>query len=140
MWSNNLQAYLQNTELSVKNLVKGIRMKLKTNDDANWKAKVWIDTGQENGNKLRTYRLYKSNLIAEDYVKINMKQSHRRSIAKFRSGSLKKTKNKKTTTNVPLNNRICNLCTDNVIEDEVHFILCCDFCSDVRRPLLPKVQ
>ena len=35
MWSNNLQAYLQNTELSVKNLIKGIRTKLITIDDAN---------------------------------------------------------------------------------------------------------
>ena len=26
-----------------------------------------------------------------------------------------------------LNNRICNLCTDNVIEDEMHFLLCCIF-------------
>ena len=139
---NNLQIYLENTELSVRSLVKNIRQKLKTIDDENWKAKVWNDTGQENGNKLRTYRLYKSDLIAEDYVKSNMERSHRRIIAKFRSGSLplqietgryKKPK-------VPLNNRICNLCTDNVIEDEIHFLLCCDFYSDIRRPLLAKAQ
>ena len=72
----------------MKKLVKGIRTKLKVIDDANWKTKVWIDTGQENGNKLRTYRLYKSNLIAEDYVKINMERSYRRIIAKFRGRSL----------------------------------------------------
>ena len=40
---------------------------------------------------------------------------------------------------VPLNNHICNLCIDNVIEDKMHFILCCDFYSVVRRPLLDKV-
>ena len=57
MWSNDLQTYLQNMELSVKNLVKGIRTKLKAIDDANRKTKLWNDTGQENGNKLRTYRL-----------------------------------------------------------------------------------
>ena len=62
--------------------------KLKTIDDANWKAKVWNDTGQENGKKLGTYRLYKSYLIAEDYVKIDMERSHRRIIAEFRSRSL----------------------------------------------------
>ena len=33
---------------------------------------------------------------------------------------------------IALNNRICNLCTDNVIEDEMHFLLCCVFYSDVR--------
>ena len=28
---------------------------------------------------------------------------------------------------MPLNNRICNLCNDNVIEDEIHFLLCQGF-------------
>ena len=54
---NNLQTYLENTELSVRNLVKNIRQRLKTIDDENWKAKVLNDIGQENGNKLRTYIL-----------------------------------------------------------------------------------
>ena len=118
MSENNLETYLNDTDLSVKNLVKRIATELKSIDDQNWRDKVWNDTGQENGNKLRTYRLYKSNLMTDEYVKINLERSHRRILAKFRSGSLplqietgryKKPK-------VPLNNRICNLCTDNVIE------------------------
>ena len=142
MSENNLETYLKDTDLSVKNLVKRIATELKSIDDQNWRDKVWNDTGQENGNKLRTYRLYKSNLMTDEYVKINLERSHRRILAKFRSGSLplqietgryKKPK-------VPLNNRICNLCTDNVIEDEIHFLLCCDFYSDIRRPLLAKAQ
>ena len=65
-----------------------------------------------------------------------MERSHRRITAKIRSGSLplqietgryKKPK-------VPLNDRTCNLCTDNVSEDEIHFLLCCVFHSDIRRP------
>ena len=52
---------------------------------------------------------------------------------KLKRDNIKKTK-------VPLNNRICNLCNDNVIEDEIHFLLCCDFYSDIRRPLLAKAQ
>ena len=88
MWSNNLQTYLQNMEKAVKNLVKGIQTKLKVIDDANWKTKVWNETGQENGKKLQTYRLYKSYLKAEDYVEINMERSHCCIMAKFRSGSL----------------------------------------------------
>ena len=89
---------------------------------------MWNDTGQENGHKLRIYRLYKSNLIVEDYVKINMEQSDRRSIVKFRGGYLPlQIERFHIKTNVPLNNGICNLCTDNVVEDEMHFLLCCDF-------------
>ena len=41
---------------------------------------------------------------------------------------------------IALNNRIYNLCTDNVIEDEMHFLLCCVFYSDARKPLLAKAQ
>ena len=68
MWSNNLQTLIS----TVINLVKGIRTNFKPIGGVNWNAKVWNDTGQENGNKLRAYKLYKSSLIAEDYVKINM--------------------------------------------------------------------
>ena len=32
------------------------KTKLKTIDEANWKAKVWNDAGQENEKKLETYR------------------------------------------------------------------------------------
>ena len=117
-------------------------IKLKTINDEDWKAKVRNDTGQENGNKLRTYRLYKSNLIAEDYVKTKMERSHRHIIDKFMSGSLPfqietgRYKNQRCHLKV----RICNLSTDIVIEDEIHFLLCCDFCSDIRRPFLAKAQ
>ena len=52
---------------------------------------------------------------------------------KLKQVDIKKTK-------VPLDNRICNLCYDNAIEDEIHFFLCCDFYSDISRPLLAKAQ
>ena len=64
------------------------KKKLKITDVDNWKASLWNDRGQENGNKLRTYRLYKSNLLPEPHVKTNMDRTHRRSLANFRSGSL----------------------------------------------------
>ena len=88
------------------------------------------------------YRLYKTDLIAETYVKLNMERSHRRILAKFRSGSLplqvetgryKKPK-------VPLENRICKFCSDNTVEDEMHFLISCDFYSDLRRPLFDKAR
>ena len=34
----------------------------------------------------------------------------------------------------------CNLCNDNVIEDEIHFLLRCDFYPDIRRPSSAKAQ
>ena len=62
---------------------------------------------------------HKFNLIAEDYVKINIERCPHRIIAKCRRQEMGRYKNPK----VPINNRICNLCTDNVIEDEMPFLL-----------------
>ena len=38
-------------------------------------------------NKLRTYRMFKSDLRVEKYVTMKMKKSHRRALALFRSGT-----------------------------------------------------
>ena len=62
--------------------------KLKIIDIYVWKNKLWNDSGQGNGHKLRTYRLYKSDLNPESYAKINMDRTHCRILTKFRSGSL----------------------------------------------------
>ena len=67
-----------------------------------------------------------------------MERSHRRILAKFRSGSLplQIEIGRYAKPKVPLDNRICKLCKDNVVEDELYFLLCCDFYSDLRRPLM----
>ena len=41
---------------------------------------------------------------------------------------------------VPLLDRTCKLCSNNCIEDEMHFLMSCDFYSDLRRPLFEKAQ
>ena len=38
-------------------------------------------------------------------------------------------------TNVPLEYRLCQLCKDNLLEDELHFILYCDGLKDTRSQL-----
>ena len=50
-------------------------------DHDSWITKLFNDFGQENGNKLRAYRLYKTHLIPEMYVKLNMVRSLRRVLA-----------------------------------------------------------
>ena len=69
----------------MKNRLKYVKDKLNTIDADNWKSEQWNDVAQENGNKLRTYRVYKMDLITEHYVKLNMERSHRRILAKYRS-------------------------------------------------------
>ena len=62
--------------------------KLKLIDINVWKNKLWNDNGQENGNLLRPYRLFESDLNPESFVKINMDRFRRRILANFRNGSL----------------------------------------------------
>ena len=53
-----------------------------------WKMNLFNDEGHPNGNKLRTYRLYKSDLETELYVKLAIQRDHRRIFAMFRCGNL----------------------------------------------------
>ena len=71
-----------------------------------------------------------------------MERNHCRILAKFRSGSLPLSieTGRFARPKVPLNERICNLCSSNTVEDEVHFLLKCSLYSDLRRPLLLKAQ
>ena len=127
---------------SIKSKVNCIKHKLEQIDKDSWKTKLFNDSGNENGNKLRTYRLYKTQLIPESYVKLNLDRSHRRVLAKFRSGSLPLhiETGRYSKPKVPLNERICKFCSQNAIEDEIHFLMDCDFYSDIRRSLFLKAQ
>ena len=40
--------------------------------------------------------------------------------------------------NIPRENRKCNCCNQNVIENEYHFLLTCPCYYDLRRKFLPK--
>ena len=53
-----------------------------------WITKLFIDDGQINVNKLRTYRLYKSDLRTEGYIKFPFSGDRSRILAMFRYGSL----------------------------------------------------
>lgn len=140
--SIGLNDLLNRNNCSLKTKINCIKDKLKSNDNDNWKVKLWNDSRQENGNKLRTYRLYKTELQTEVYVKLKMDRSHRRILSKFRSGSLPLNieTGRYSKPKVPLNERICKLCSKNVLEDEMHFLLVCEFYSDLRRALLLKAQ
>ena len=54
--------------IDVGNTIKIIKTVLIENDKEQWKSNVFNDDGHINGNKLRTYRLYKSDLQTETYV------------------------------------------------------------------------
>ena len=149
-WENRFTAFINSIDLSYllteivssKTAVKCIKAKLINIDKVKWEAELWDDSGRENGNKLRTYRIYKTGLFTEDYVKVGMNKNHRRVLSRFRSGCLPLhiETGRYAKPKVPLNERICKFCTEGNVEDEMHFLLHCEFYSDIRRQLLLKAN
>ena len=81
--------------------------------------------------KLRYYNMFKSDLEIEDYLFFKVPKMHRSLIAKFRAGILSLNKEVGRYQNVPQEERLCTLCDDKVVEDEIH--LNCVHANNIRR-------
>ena len=69
--------------------LKQAREKINQIDRQHWEDSLLCNGRDEsNGNKLLTYRTYKTTLSTECYVKSNMRREHRRIFAPFRSCNL----------------------------------------------------
>ena len=89
----------------------------------------------QNKPKLRSFKLYKSNVKTEKYVTANLSRTQRSLMAKIRSGTLCLAVETGRFRSIPLENRLCELCNSSV-EDEKHFICQCPFFSTLRSKLL----
>ena len=85
------------------------------------------DPDPSKGNKLRTYRKFKSNFGKETYVDIIRNKNMRKSLARLRTSAHKLHietgryhKNRKK-----VEQRICNICNSGDVEDEEHFLMTC---------------
>ena len=61
---------------------------LKTAENQQWENDLPNDPNLINGNKLRTYRCFKSRLVTEDYVKLIIPRHERRILSMLRCGTL----------------------------------------------------
>lgn len=127
--------------ISVQTAINLCKTKLIIKDQEKWKSSLFNDKGQINGNKMRTYRLYKKKIEAETYVKIPLSRDHRRILAMFRCGNLPLhiETGRYARPKLPVEQRTCFLCTDG-IENEIHFLIECPFYDDIRRKLFQKAQ
>ena len=113
---------------------------LKTAENQQWENDLFNDRNLINGNKSRTYRCFKSRLVTEDYVKLNIPRHERRILSMLRCGTLPlHVETGRWCRPVkPLDQRICTYCNQNKIENEVHFIIECDIYDDLRVELFSK--
>ena len=125
---------------SIQHKLKVIKEFMFNNDKTEWFNNLYDDRNEPNGNKLRTFRMYKNNLETDFYVKNVFNRQHRRILSNFRSGCLPLAieTGRYTKPKVPLNQRTCTYCKNNCIEDEMHFLLSCNFYSDLRFLLSEK--
>ena len=146
-WNSRVLKFIEQIELSslinaqnmtIRQKVNIAKDKLNTMDAENWLRDVHNDRNCENGNKLRTFRQFKSYLQASSYVKSVKFRDYRRTLSNFRCGSLPLAieTGRYTKPVTPLNERICQFCDGNTIETEQHFLMNCNFYSDLREELL----
>ena len=94
--------------------------------------------------KLRTYKLYKDEYITEEYICKYMSRQKRSLLAQFRMGvlpleievgrfNLKTVENR--TMRKKVEDRLCNMCDRNEVEDEFHFLMKCNLYNELRNEL-----
>lgn len=105
-----------------------------------WLKTIWNDTNNPNGNKLRHYRHYKRSIVIEKYVETNVPRFKKRYFAMLRAGSLPLSveTGRYTKPKTPLNERLCEMCSMQCVEDEKHFLLTCNLYSDIREAMIEK--
>ena len=121
-------------EINCKSILKECEQLLTTADTECWYRKLWDDSNQENGNKLRTYRLFKNELKIENYVTVNMPWYKKRYFAMLRAGCLplEVEKGRHAKPKIPLIDRKCKMCNQNDVETEYHFVMKCQLYIDQR--------
>ena len=75
--------------------------------------------------KLKTYLALKTNFGLEKYLTILNNFHYKRSICRLRISSRRLQIETGRYRNVPRDERICQKCSENEIEDEVHFLIKC---------------
>ncbi len=82
--------------------------------------------------KIRTYVLFKENYCAENYVKYCMSCQQRSSIAQLRLDILPIYIKTGRFIVTQLDERICQLCDTQEVEDEIHFVCKCNLYNNLR--------
>ena len=117
--------------------MKTVSEKLIHLDNTEWYRELFNDRRNgQNGNKLRTYRLYKQDVKSAPYVLQNtgISRFKRRTMALFRSGSLPLAceTGRYSRPPVPVDDRLCVYCNSGRVENEKHFLMECNLYDDLR--------
>lgn len=84
--------------------------------------------------KLRTYKLFKTNLCIEPHLTIGLPKKMYKNISRFRTSShnLRIETGRHESPKLPVEERLCTKCDLNEVEDELHFLLICSSNQSLR--------
>ena len=127
---------------SPKLVIQHIKRSLQSQFKSIWKEKLYDDSQSVHGNKLRSYRTYKTDFKKEEYLgikSISMRgafsrlrlSAHNLHIETGRYVSKKERK--------PPEKRICQYCKEDVCENEYHFIMNCTNYDCYRNELFQQI-
>ncbi len=99
-----------------------------------WKTNLYIKP------KLRTYVLFNENYCIENYVKYCMSRQQRSLIAQLRLGILHIHIETCRFRGTQLDDRICQLCDAQDVEDGIHFVCKCNLYNDLIKTMYRTVD
>ena len=91
------------------------------------------------GSKLRTYCLFKRSFNIENYLAV-LPFEKRRMLTKLRISYHQLAIEKGRYKNIPVDQRFCDTCKENVVEDELHFLLECKMYNTERDLLYQQLS
>jgi hypothetical protein len=78
------------------------------------------------------YNIFKTEFGIEQYLLIDLPPQHRNILCKFRTTNHKLAVELGRYTNVLRSRRFCNICDEEILGDEYHFVLECSALNDLR--------
>ena len=133
----NLDHLICNDPLSLmskNDIIKAVNANLESKQKRKWEKEV------ASQNKLRFYRIFKSDFNVEQFIKINLPISHRSLLAQLRYGILPLRIETGRFTNLPVNERKCVFCSDDKVESEVHFLFECPLYTTLRTSFYSEME
>lgn len=121
-------------------LIKSIKKKLELRFNKKWNSTLFEDSRTMNqGNKLRTYRKFKTSFHRENYLNLLQDKKIRSSLCQFRISAHQLNIETGRYKKIPLHQRTCKSCPLK-IEDEIHFLTECSLFTDARTLFFNKIS
>ena len=116
--------------VNVKWLTENVKQRLRDQFVQEWYGNV------QSSDKALTYRLFKTEFKFEEYL-VKLPTKYKIAMIKFRMCNHKLPIERGQYRNIPRSDRYCELCNDNKLGDEFHFLLECPILNNLRIQYLP---